>query len=118
MNVFLYFSLQKVTKNYRGEFVVSDMDGREEVFDFLVWSGLLRDFDRAADSEVFSDRDLRRALRSNKGKHASASLVNMRNYAGKAPIQASLTALQKPFDHSILATADFAAMKRVSCFFI
>ncbi len=58
-NFFRFFP-QKVTRIPNGNFQVDDEDGHQEEFDFLIWSGLMRDFERTADNTVIYDDDYRK----------------------------------------------------------
>ncbi len=53
-------------------------------------------------------------LKSNRGKQATGSLVDMSGHLGKVPVIGQFATIQAPFyNHSVLAFADFAAMKEV-----
>ena len=53
------FRAAHVRRKPDGTFVVTAEDGRQEEFDFLVWSGLMRDLDRAQ-CDVVTDPDHRK----------------------------------------------------------
>ena len=60
MKISSVFFPQKVTRVPNGNFQVDDEDGQREEFDFLIWSGLMRDFERTADNTVIYDDDYRK----------------------------------------------------------
>ena len=98
----------------------------------------MRDFERAADETVVYEDAFRQveqlqilcekgtaerrapfslfsqALKSNRGKVVSSSLVGMANHQGGAPLLTQVKALQQPNNHSVTSTVDFEAMRQAN----
>ncbi len=98
----------------------------------------MRDFERAADETVVHEDGFRQvkqlqilyekgtaegraplslfsqALKSNRGKVVSSSLVGMANHQGGAPLLTQVKALQQPNNHSVTSTVDFSAMRQAN----